>query len=99
MYACQVEGALIDKALHTNEAVKGINEVIQMEEAVSLALSTLNLEETLILVTADHSHTLTFNGYPPRGNDIFGMYYMCHIRFDLEVLLLSQPCKAEMILY
>lgn len=79
MYVCQVEGALIDKALHRTEAVKGINEVIEMDEAVSLALSTLNLEETLILVTADHSHTLTFSGYPPRGNDIFGMYNVCHI--------------------
>ena len=29
--------------------------------------------ETLIVVTADHSHTMTIAGYPHRGNDILGL--------------------------
>lgn len=28
-------------------------------------------DDTLILVTADHAHTMTINGYPYRGSDIF----------------------------
>ena len=30
-------------------------------------------EETLIIVTADHSHVFTMGGYPDIGTDIFGM--------------------------
>ena len=29
------------------------------------------LEETLLVITADHSHVFTLGGYQSRGNDIF----------------------------
>ena len=37
------------------------------------ALELGDLDETLIVTTADHSHTLTMGGYPGRGNPILGV--------------------------
>ena len=39
-------------------------ETHQMEEALKTVLESVDLEETLVIVTADHSHSVTMNGYP-----------------------------------
>ncbi|RXG68194.1 hypothetical protein Avbf_03076 [Armadillidium vulgare] len=48
-------------------------EIQELEEAVEAALNMTNIEDTLIIVTADHSHVMTINGYPSRGHDILGI--------------------------
>ncbi|CAG0894800.1 unnamed protein product [Darwinula stevensoni] len=70
-----VEGARIDHALHDTMAKKSLEDVLAMEEAVDAAMEELGseLDETLVVVTADHSHVMTINGYPKRGNPILGI--------------------------
>lgn len=66
-------GGRIDHAHHDNYGVLALYETLAFERAIAAAAKMLNLSETLIVVTADHSHTLTMNGYPERGNPIFGL--------------------------
>ncbi|CAL8129982.1 unnamed protein product [Orchesella dallaii] len=61
-----------DHAHHGNLAQKAFLEVIAMDEAVLTAMRTTFEEETLLIVSADHSHVMTISGYPPRGNPILG---------------------------
>ncbi len=68
-----VEGGRIDHAHHLGNAYRALTETIEFSNAVKTALSKVNLKDTLIIVTADHSHTFTMGGYPIRGNNILGL--------------------------
>ncbi|CAG4961495.1 unnamed protein product [Colias eurytheme] len=67
-----VEGGNIDMAHHRGRARTAVDESLAMEEAVSMAVNMTSEKDTLIVVTSDHTHTLSINGYPERGSDIFG---------------------------
>ncbi|KAL2096290.1 hypothetical protein ACEWY4_008438 [Coilia grayii] len=67
-----VEGGRIDQGHHQSRASMALHETVSLDEAVAKGLELTNEEETLTLVTADHSHALSFNGYPFRGNSILG---------------------------
>lgn len=44
-----------------------------LEQAVAAAMNATDRRETLLVVTADHSHVLTLGGQrSPRGNPILG---------------------------
>lgn len=71
-YFLMVEGGRIDHGHHAGNAYRALNETIEFANAVQVANAMTSADDTLILVTADHSHTLTFVGYPARGNPILG---------------------------
>jgi len=71
-YVLLVEGGRIDHAHHDGNAYRALDEAIALSDAVRAADEMTSDRDTLILVTADHSHTLSFVGYPARGNPILG---------------------------
>src|SRR5690606_25554982 len=71
-YVLLVEGARIDHANHDGNAYRALGETVAMSRAVQAAVDMTSADDTLIVVTADHSHVLNFAGYPRRGNPILG---------------------------
>ena len=67
-----VEAGRIDHGHHAGNAYRALHDVIALDAAVAVANKALDPRRSLVLVTADHSHTLTLAGYPPRGNPILG---------------------------
>ena len=68
-----VEGGRIYHANHYAMATRALTETIAMDRAVEEILSKVDLDETLVIVTADHSHTLSVGGYPGRSTNITGV--------------------------
>nr|XP_027198619.1 alkaline phosphatase-like [Dermatophagoides pteronyssinus] len=67
-----VEGAKIDKAHHLNQAYYSLNDLLAFENAIMKAQSILGNKETLMIVTADHSHSFTHSGNALFTEDVFG---------------------------
>ncbi|XP_071785567.1 alkaline phosphatase-like [Asterias amurensis] len=68
-----VEGGRIDMAHHTTRAGLALSESLALEQAVAKAIEMTDDQDTLIIVTSDHSHTMYMAGYPSRGNPILGI--------------------------
>jgi alkaline phosphatase len=70
-YFLMVEGGRIDHALHETNARRALGDTIAFDDAIKAALAKAratdpDLAHTLIVVTADHDHTMTLNGYARR---------------------------------
>lgn len=70
-----VEGGKIDHALHDSNASRALSETIAFDDAIHAVIERMKvldpgLRNTLIVITADHDHTITMNGYGKRGNPI-----------------------------
>merc|ERR1712136_427796 len=71
-YFLFVEGGRIDHAHHGSPAYSSLHDWVAFDEATQKALDMTSEDDTLIVVTADHSHTFMFGGDAQRGNPIFG---------------------------
>lgn len=71
-YVLLVEGAHIDKAHHAGLVNASLTEGIELSKAVAAAVEMTDPSDTLIIVTADHSHGLVLNG-GDRGDDVLGL--------------------------
>lgn len=58
-----VEGGRIDTAHHDAYVQYALEETSEMARAVQAAIELTNEEDTLVVVSADHGHTLMYNGY------------------------------------
>jgi alkaline phosphatase len=68
-----VEGGRIDHAHHAGNAYRALTDTLAFADAVRTAQELTDPRDTLIIVTADHSHVFTLAGYPKRGNPILGL--------------------------
>jgi len=71
-YVIMVEAGRVDHAHHDTNAYRAMRDMQALNAAVEDAVRTAG-DDTLIIVTADHSHVLTMAGYPARGNPILGL--------------------------
>lgn len=72
-YFLMVEGGRIDHAHHGGNAARALKDTQAFSEAVAKAISMTNAKDTLVIVTADHGHTMSMAGYPRKGNPILGL--------------------------
>ena len=71
-YVLMVEAGRVDHAHHGTNAYRALTDAQALNEAVKAAKAKAD-DDTLIMVTADHSHVFTMAGYPVRGNPILGL--------------------------
>lgn len=69
-YFLMVEGGRIDHALHENNGYRAVTDMLAFDAAVAEA-RRLAGDDALILVTADHDHTMTLTGEADAAADVF----------------------------
>jgi alkaline phosphatase len=65
-YFLHVEGGRIDHAHHEGNAYRALTDMQALDEAIGAAVQMVDLRDTLIIVSADHSHVFNISGYPMR---------------------------------
>lgn len=68
-YFLFVEGAKIDLGHHEAQARYALDEAAEFSDAIEYARKVTSEDDTIILVTADHAHTMSISGYPVSNPD------------------------------
>lgn len=71
-FLLHVEAGRIDHAHHATNPKRALQDTVAFAKAIKTAYDNTDPSNTLIIVTADHSHVFTIGGYPTRGNPILG---------------------------
>ncbi|KAG4072305.1 hypothetical protein HA402_004237 [Bradysia odoriphaga] len=71
-YFLFVESGKIDHAHHYNQANRAMVETAEFIRTIETARAMTNDDDTLIVITSDHSHTFTYSGYGQRKSDALG---------------------------
>lgn len=72
-YFLLVEGGKIDMGSHLGNAKRTLSETVEFSKAIAAVLAKVDLKDTLVVVTADHSHGLVLSGYAARNAPILGL--------------------------
>jgi alkaline phosphatase len=65
-YFLMVESGRIDHAHHAGNAWRALVDTEELDQAIGAAMAKVDLSNTLIIVSADHSHVFNIAGYPLR---------------------------------
>ena len=76
-YYLSIEAGRVDHANHDGNLHRTLTDGKAFADAIAKAMELTNVEDTLIIVTADHEHAITFNGYCGRGSNILGLCMDC----------------------
>ncbi|MEF2073968.1 alkaline phosphatase [Consotaella aegiceratis] len=74
-YYLEIESGRVDHANHDGNAYRTVTDGVEFAKAVAMADEMTDDEDTLIIVTADHEHSIALNGYCGRGSPILGLCY------------------------
>jgi alkaline phosphatase len=91
-YYLLVEAGRVDHANHDGNAHRMVTENAAFAQSVAKAMELTSPKDTLIIVTADHGHSIAFNGYCGRGSKITGL---CYEVDKAGVKHLDQPNLAD----
>lgn len=71
-YFLFIEAGRIDMAHHATLGKKALGDTMALDRAVKRVMAMTDPQDTLVIVTSDHSHTFTLGGYGEYSTNVLG---------------------------